>query len=117
VETNKLLKTTANINVIQFFLKIKKRVIFNRLLKFFESKNILCKNQYGFRKNYSTYTSLIDMYNNISLAVEENKFSIGVLWIYQRRLILLILLSKLEFYGIRGWLWNGSKYIFLGGKL
>jgi len=78
------------ISMLSSFSKKFENVIFNRLLKYIDSKNILCNNQYGFRKKHSTYMSLIDMYKKISLGVEKNEFSIGFLWIYRRRSILWI---------------------------
>jgi len=35
-------------------------------------------NQYGFRSNHSTYMAVIDMYNKITQALDENKYAVGI---------------------------------------
>ena len=42
------------ISVLPSFSKFFERVIYNRLMKYLMNFNILCSNQYGFRKNHST---------------------------------------------------------------
>jgi hypothetical protein len=93
------------ISVLPSFSKVFEKVILNRLLPFLDNKNILCDSQYGFRKKHSTYMSLIDMYDRISLATDKNEFSIGVFIDLSKAFDTLdhcILLKKLEHYGIRG---------------
>lgn len=93
------------ISVLPSFSKIFEKVVFNRLLSYIEGNNILCNNQYGFRKGHSTYMPLIDMYDKISVAIDKNEFPIGVFIDLSKAFDTLehsILLSKLEHYGIRG---------------
>ena len=40
--------------------------------------NILCSNQYGFRKNHSTALALIDLHDKIPAAFDRGEFSVGV---------------------------------------
>ena len=35
-------------------------------------------NQFGFRKNYSTFLALMDLVDNISKNIDEGKYSIGI---------------------------------------
>jgi len=35
-------------------------------------------NQYGFRSNHSTYMAVIDMYDKITQALDENKYAVGI---------------------------------------
>ena len=40
--------------------------------------NILCSNQYGFRKNHFTALALIDLHDKIPAAFDRGKFSVGI---------------------------------------
>ena len=52
------------ISVLPSFSKIFEKVVNNRLLSYLDANNILCRNQYGFRKKHSTYMALMDMYDH-----------------------------------------------------
>ena len=68
-------------------------------------KNILYTSQYGFRTGHSTYMAVMEMYDKISEAKEENHFSMGVFFDLSKAFDTVnhkILISKLEHYGIRG---------------
>ena len=45
------------------------RIIYSRLLDYLTKLDILCDNQFGFRKNHSTTLALIDMHDKISSAL------------------------------------------------
>ena len=49
----------------------------NRLMSFLEFKNLLTDNQFGFRKKRSTYMALMEMYDKISLAIDNQEYSVG----------------------------------------
>ena len=69
------------------------------------SKKFLFKSQYGFRTRHSTYTAVMEMYDKISEAMEENHFSMGVFFDLSKAFDMVnheILLSKLENYGLTG---------------
>ena len=59
------------------FSKILERAFYNRLYNYLTKYNILCNNQYGFRKGYSTAFALIDMHDKISSALDNKEFAIG----------------------------------------
>ena len=40
--------------------------------------NILCSNQYGFRKNHFTALALIDLHDKIPAAFDRGEFSVGI---------------------------------------
>ena len=42
------------ISILPFYSKIFEKVVHTRLLSYFDSNNLFYKNQFGFRKNYST---------------------------------------------------------------
>ena len=54
------------ISLLPFFSKILERLMHNRLYNLLTEHNILAMNQFGFRKNYSTFLALMDLVDNIS---------------------------------------------------
>ena len=82
------------VSVLPSFSKFLERIIYNRLVHYLQSFNILCDNQYGFRKDHSTSLAIIDLYDKISTAFDQGEFAIG--------LFLDLSKAKLEYYGIRG---------------
>ena len=66
------------ISVLPSFSKFFERVIYYRLMQYLMNFNILCSNQYGFRKNHSTALALIDLHDKISTASDRGGFSVGI---------------------------------------
>ena len=58
------------VSVLSCFSKILEKIAYARLVKFLDKHNILSRNQYGFRKNYSTAIALVDICNKIVDAYE-----------------------------------------------
>jgi hypothetical protein len=114
------------ISILPSFSKIYEKVVACRLLKFFESGNILVQNQYGFRKNHSTYMAAIEMLDKISAAIDNGEHPIGIFIDLSKAFDTInhsILLDKLEYYGIRGfalrwfesYLQSRQQYVFFDG--
>ena len=57
----KLFNNYRPISILPAFSKILEKIVCNRLLHFLESKNILYKHQYGFRKNHNTIHPVIHL--------------------------------------------------------
>ena len=49
--------------------------MYNRLYNFLTEHNILSMNQFGFRKNYSTFLALMDLVVNISTIIDDGNYS------------------------------------------
>ena len=85
--------------------KVFEKVMYTRLLDFLELRNILIKNQFGFRKFHSSYMALMVMMNDISKALDEGDSVIGIFLDFSKAFDTVnhrILLDKLFHYGIRG---------------
>jgi hypothetical protein len=115
------------ISVLPTFSKIFEKAVSFRLMSFLEKNSILLKNQYGFRKNHSTYMAIIDMYDKISRAIDDGEYAVGVFIDLSKAFDTLnheVLLSKLEYYGVRGtalvwfrnYLFNRQQYVFFKGE-
>ena len=73
--------------------------------KFLENHKCFYKNQFGFRKKHSTNHALITITEKIRNVLDNNQYACGVLLDFQKAFDTVnhrILLSKLEYYGIRG---------------
>jgi len=112
------------ISILPSFSKIFEKAVCNRLLSFLDKNNVLSKNQYGFRKNHSTYMAIIDIYDKISAAIDRGEFAVGIFIDLSKAFDVLdhdILLDKLEYYGVRGvalswfcsYLKDRSQFVFL----
>ena len=106
--------------------KIFERVMFNRVVDFLNKHNCIYNKQFGFRKNHSTVHALLDLTEEIRHALDNNLFAAGIFLDFQKAFDTVdhvILLKKLEHYGIRGtankwfesYLKNRMQYVSING--
>ena len=100
-----LLENYRPISVLNVFSKVYETVIKNRLSTFFDKHNVLYEKQFGFRRNHSTYMPLISLVDQITSNIEQNLYTMVMLLDFKKAFDSvdhLILLNKLNHYGIRG---------------
>ena len=78
--------------------------MYNRIIQFLEDNKIIYYKQFGFRKNVSTAHAVINLIENAQTALDNNKFLCGIFIDLEKASDTVdhnILLSKLNYYGIR----------------
>ena len=93
------------ISILPAFSKILEKVFYKRLLNYLNKYDILCNNQYGFRKGHSTSLALVDLYDKISEAIDKKEVAVGVFLDLSKAFDTVnhdILFKKLKHYGVRG---------------
>src|ERR1043165_713463 len=93
------------ISILPFFSKLFEKVMYDRLLLYIKQKNLLYPFQHGFQPGHSTSMSLLDIQDKISMAMDNNEYSIGIFLDLAKAFDTVdhrILLAKLECYGVRG---------------
>ena len=93
------------ISVLPLLAKVLEKLVNTKILAFLEKNDILCKHQYGFRKQYSTKLSLTNLINGVVKSIDEGRLTLGVFLDFKKAFDTIdhaILGGKLEGYGIRG---------------
>ena len=77
------------ISVLSFFSKVFERVMYNHIIDFIDSLNVLYKYQFGFRHKHSTQQAIITLVNKITSSLDTGDLVIGVFLDLKKLLILL----------------------------
>ena len=93
------------VSVLPILSKIIEKLMQERLTKFLGDNNILYEHQFGFQKEKSTTLAVLDMCDKIINSFEEKEFACNIFLDFSKAFDTVnhaILVSKLEYYGIRG---------------
>ena len=93
------------ISVLPLISKLLERIMYNRLISFIDKHQILYKYQFGFRRNHNANQALIILMDKLMSAIDDGKRALGVFLDFKKAFDTvdhIILLKKLEYYGIRG---------------
>ena len=93
------------ISVLSFFSKVFERVMYNHIIDFIDSLNVLYKYQFGFRHKHSTQQAIITLVNKITSSLDTGDLVIGVFLDLKKAFDTVdhkILLDKMHAYSIRG---------------
>ncbi|MFZ2538567.1 MAG: reverse transcriptase family protein [Oscillospiraceae bacterium] len=93
------------ISVLPAISKVYEKLVYSRLNKYLIDNTILHSNQFGFRPKLSTSLAMLQLVDELSQAIDEGKITVGVFVDLAKAFDTVnhkILLQKLEFYGLRG---------------
>ena len=93
------------VSLLNILSKIFEKAMYSRLIDFLETQKILIQQQFGFRKQHSTYMALMILVDKLTKALENGEYVLGVFLDFSKAFDTVdhnILISKLYHLGIRG---------------
>ena len=93
------------ISLLSIFSKIFEKLMYQRLYRFLEIRELLFNLQFGFRSGHSTDHALVCLTESIKSSLDNNRFGCGIFIDLQKAFDTVnhnILLRKLEHYGMCG---------------
>ena len=93
------------ISILPYISKVFEKIIHHRMMEHVTQNDILCCNQFGFRKGHSTYMPLLFLQEKITRGFESSKVTCGIYLDFKRAFDTVehsILLNKLSAYGFSG---------------
>ena len=114
------------ISLLSIFSKVFEKCMYGRVYNYLDKYSLIYKRQYGFRSKHSTSHALIDLIESIKTELDRGNFACGIFIDIQKAFDTVshnILLSKLNYYGLRGvcneWFEsfssNRKQFVFING--
>ena len=119
-----LLNNYRPISLLSIFDKIIEKLMHKRLYNFLNEHSILFSNQFGFGKNISTSTALIQITEKIKESIDKSKYGCGIFIDLRKAFDTVnhsILLSKMEHWDtalewFKSYLSNRKQYVYSNGE-
>jgi len=126
-ESKILVSNYRPISLLSNIEKILEKLMHCRLYDFLDKSRLIYELQFGFRQKYSTSYALLNLTENIRQALDDRKFACGIFVDLQKAFDTVdtnILLTKLQYYGIRGialqwfksYLTNRKQFVCINGN-
>jgi len=114
------------ISILSVLSKVFEKLMYDRLISFLDSNDVLTNNQFGFRKHHSTSDAVLQFLNDAYMSLEKNSHFVTVCLDLSKAFDTVshdILLRKLSHVGVRGlssqwftsYLCNRSQYVRIRG--
>ena len=103
-DDNKSFGNYRPISLLSSIFKIFERVAYNQLYTYLTSNDLLYESQYGFRKHHSTKLAALEFTDRIEKEMDTKKLPFSIFLALSKAFDTLdhsVLLSKLQYYGIR----------------
>ena len=100
----KMFENYRPISILPAVYKMLDKTIFNQLHDYFQDNKLYCKNQYGFRRNYSTEYAALELIDQVILDMDKSEISFSIFIYLSKAFDTLdhnILINKLQYYGIK----------------
>ena len=125
-DDNTLFGNYCPISLLSSISKFFERVAFNQLYDYFSSNGLLYESQYGLRKLHSTESAALEFTDRISQEMDAKRIPFSILLDLSKAFATLdhnVLLSKLDYYGIKDtvldwfkrYLTNRTQYVDCNG--